>query len=73
MANAPNDIFYGALDGLAVCYTSAEAWIYGSKGWQAINAIDPWVNALTMSKAEFTKAFPKLPALPAAAFRDQAL
>lgn len=60
---------YGIFDGCPARWTPYEAWVLYVRTWRKIHPAELVIGARTMTKAEFERAFPRLPAMPTAAFQ----
>jgi hypothetical protein len=62
---------YGTLDGLASRYNEREAWVLDETRteWNEINKGSHAHGVREMTKEAFDRSFPKIPALPADAFK----
>lgn len=63
---------YGHLESLAIRFTLTEAWVFSTsaQAWKTLHPAEAVENGSPLTKAEFDKMFPKVPPLPAEAFKD---
>ena len=67
------EIKFGMLDGIAVRFTSLEAWWLVDGAWRPISPDEVLLNAAVMREARFNQLFPKVPRLPSNAFKSDNL
>lgn len=61
---------YASFEGNACRYTDSEAWMCFDGEWQQLNIAEAAMTARPMSKADYERAFPDVPAMPKAAFQS---
>jgi hypothetical protein len=66
-----SEIRFGRLDDNAVRFTGKEAWRLRNGTWRKVPAAKVAEEAVVLSKTRFDQLFPKVPKLPAAAFKRE--
>ena len=60
---------YGTFDGCPARWTAYEAWVLYVRTWRKVHPAELMIAVRPTTKAEFERAFPRLPAMPNAAFQ----
>jgi hypothetical protein len=59
---------YGTFYGCPARWTAYEAWVLYVRTWRKVHPAELMIGVRPTTKAEFEHAFPRLPAMPSAAF-----